>query len=215
MRYRDWQLVNWERQSKEAAESLRNGPGQNLAKMVLPYPVKGNFTPAGWRKVDLNVRNDIKRLLSGAHVNLVIDLSEVSDIDGAGIRALVRGHTSAQRVGGTIRLAAVSAAVSQMLEAARLLDVFESYESVEAAQIASWPWRAMATAAGGVLLCGLLVWVGVRWAGDLSALEGGASGGATTSTPFGGATAAPAAPSQSPQTRVGRRSPSFSTRAVK
>ena len=73
MRYRDWQLVNWERQSKEAAESLRNGPGQNLAKMVLPYPVKGNFTPAGWRKVDLNVRNDIKRLLSGAHVNLVID----------------------------------------------------------------------------------------------------------------------------------------------
>ena len=134
--------------------------------------------------------HQLQQLLRTGHANLIIDLSEVTAIDSAGIRALVRGHTTARRVGGSLRLAAPSPAVSKMLELAHLSGVFESYESVEAARIASWPWRTMATAAGGALLCGLLVWIGVRWAGELSALEAGGAGAAAAPIPFGTTTAA-------------------------
>ena len=132
----------------------------------------------------------LQQLLRNGHADLVVDLSEVSAIDSAGIRALVRGHTTAQRVGGTLRLAAPHPAVSQMLELTHLNHVFESYASVEAARIASWPWRAIGIGAGGALLCGLLVWIGLRWTGELSPLDtGGAGAGAV---PFGGDTALPA-----------------------
>jgi anti-anti-sigma factor len=132
----------------------------------------------------------LQQLLRTGHANVVIDLSEVTEIDGAGVRALVRSHTSAQRMGGTLRLAAPSPAVSQMIELARLQDVFESYDSVETARLASWPWRAMATAAAGAVLCALLVWVGLRLTGDVPAVAD--SGGATAAPlPFGGASPAP------------------------
>ncbi len=49
-------------------------------------------------------------------------------IDSAGIRALVRGHTSAQRAGGSLRLAAARPAVSKVLELSHLASVFESYD---------------------------------------------------------------------------------------
>ncbi|MBF8299653.1 MAG: hypothetical protein HW394_23 [Acidobacteria bacterium] len=133
------------------------------------------------------LEHELQHLLRTGHTSLVLDLSEVSAIDSAGIRALVRGHTTAQRMGGTLRLAAQSPAVSQMLELTHLNGVFESYESVEAAQIASWPWRTIGTMGGGALLCGLLVWVGLRWVGELG---GGGAGGAAAAFPFGSETAA-------------------------
>jgi len=129
----------------------------------------------------------LQQLLRTGRANVVVDLSAVTEIDGAGVRALVRSHTSAQRLGGTLRLAALSPAVSQMLQEARLHDVFDSYESVETARLASWPWRAMGTAIGGALLCGVLVWVGLRVTGDVPALDDGGAGVAGSPLPFGGA----------------------------
>jgi anti-anti-sigma factor len=114
----------------------------------------------------------LQHLLRTGHTHLVIDLSEVPRIDSAGIRALVRAHTTAQRVGGILRLAAPRPAVSEVLETMHLGSVFESYESIQAAQFASWPWRTVATVVGGTALCVLLVLIGFRWAGDL-AFEGG------------------------------------------
>src|SRR6185436_9999130 len=89
------------------------------------------------------------------------------------------------------RLAAPHANVSEMLKVTHLDGVFESYASVEAARIASWPWRTIGVGASGALLCGLLVWIGMRWP---LALAGGGTGGEAGATPFGGATttAAPA-----------------------
>jgi hypothetical protein len=43
----------------------------------------------------------------------VVDLSGVPAIDSAGMRAPVRGHTTARRVGGTLRLAAPNPAVAK------------------------------------------------------------------------------------------------------
>ena len=117
----------------------------------------------------------LQQLLRSGRTRLVVDLSAVEAIDSAGIRALVRAHTTAQRVGGILRLAAARPAVRQVLEASHLGAVFESYESIQAAQFASWPWRTVAIAAGGAGLCALLVFIGLRWTGDPAV--GGEGGG--------------------------------------
>jgi len=115
-------------------------------------------------------------------------MTAVDAIDSAGIRALVRGHTSARRVDGTLRLAAAKAAVSAVLDLSHLSGVFETYDSVDAAKIAAWPWSAIKVAAGGTALCGVLVWIGLRWPAELagvgdfgSVLTGGSTGAPTVS----------------------------------
>jgi anti-anti-sigma factor len=113
----------------------------------------------------------VQQLFRAGYRDLVVDLSGVRAIDSAGIRAFVRGHTSAQRVGGTLRLAAAPPAVSRVLELANLAGVFEIYPSVEAARMASWPWRTIRIAVAGTVLCTALVWAGVRWPLELSGLS--------------------------------------------
>jgi anti-anti-sigma factor len=112
----------------------------------------------------------LQQLFRSGYRHLVVDLSGVSAIDSAGIRALVRGHTTGQRVGGTLRLAAAPAGVARVFELAHLSGVFEIYESVEAARIASWPWRTIRIATAGAVLCGALVWGGLRWPVELTGI---------------------------------------------
>jgi anti-anti-sigma factor len=106
---------------------------------------------------------NVRSLFRTGHRHLIVDLSGVPRIDSAGIRALVRGHTTAQRVGGSLRLAAPPPHVLKVLDVTHLAPVFEIYGSVEAARLAAWPWRAIRIALAGVLLCGALVWMGLRW----------------------------------------------------
>jgi anti-anti-sigma factor len=113
----------------------------------------------------------VQQLFRNGYRNLVLDLSGVRSIDSAGIRALVRGHTSAQRVGGSLRLAAATPAVNKVLELSHLAGVFETYDSIEAARMASWPWRAIRIVAFATLLCGALVWAGLKWPLELTGLS--------------------------------------------
>ncbi len=110
----------------------------------------------------------LQRLVRDGYRNLVVDLSDVTAIDSAGIRALVRGHTSARRVEGTLRLAAARPKVTEVLELSHLSGIFEMHESLEAAKMAAWPWAAIRAAAGGTALCAVLVWTGLRWPAELA-----------------------------------------------
>jgi anti-anti-sigma factor len=112
-----------------------------------------------------------RQLYRSGQRHLVIDFKRVPAIDSAGIRALVRGHTTAQRVEGTLRLAALPARVRQTLEASNLASVFDIYDSTEAARIASWPWRAIRITLSGAILCGTLVWLGLRWPNQLAGIS--------------------------------------------
>ena len=116
----------------------------------------------------------LQQLYRTGYRHLVVDLSGVTAIDSAGIRAFVRGHTTAQRVGGTLRLAAAPKAVSHVLELAHLAGVFEIFASVEAARMAAWPWPRIRVAAAGAMLCGTLVWAGLTWPAELSGIGEGA-----------------------------------------
>jgi len=117
------------------------------------------------------IERDIKERFRSGQKHVIIDLSGVAAIDSAGIRALVRGHITAQRRGGSLRLAAMRPVVSRVLETARLSSIFVVYESVEAARLAGWPWRKLRVLAAGVALCTVLVWAGLKWPLQLMGLD--------------------------------------------
>ena len=117
--------------------------------------------------------SQLRQLYRNGHRHLVIDLTGVSMIDSAGIRALVRGHTTAQRMQGTLRLAALKPRVREMLDASHLGGVFDVYESTEAARLAAWPWRTIRVAIAGAVLCTALVWAGIKWPVQLAGIDVG------------------------------------------
>jgi len=128
----------------------------------------------------------LQQLIRAGYRNLVVDLAAVEAIDSAGIRALVRAHTSSRRVDGTLRLAAARRRVSEVIDLSHLGGIFQIYESVDAAKIAAWPWDAIRAAAGGTALCTALVWAGLRWQVELSGFGQAlttAIAGATTDPP--------------------------------
>ncbi|HEY7058642.1 MAG TPA: STAS domain-containing protein [Vicinamibacterales bacterium] len=102
-------------------------------------------------------------LFAGGCHHLVVDLRGVAGIDSAGVRALVRGHTTAQRMGGTFTLVAPTAAVLDVLRLSRLDSVFHIRESLEEARISRVPWPGLRLTVLGAALCGTLWWAGVRW----------------------------------------------------
>jgi anti-anti-sigma factor len=114
---------------------------------------------------------DIQQLFRTGRRHLIIDLGGVSMIDSGGIRALVRGHTTAQRLGGSLRLAAIRPAVLQVLAASRLSSIFATYASVDAARLAAWPWRNVRIFVAGAALCTALVWIGLKWPLQLTGLD--------------------------------------------
>ena len=117
------------------------------------------------------IERDIQQLFRSGQQHVIVDLSGVAAIDSGGIRALVRGHITAQRRGGTLRLAAVRPTVSRVLETARLSSILEVYESVDSARFAAFPWRNVRVLAAGVALCTTLVWIGLKWPLELTGLE--------------------------------------------
>jgi anti-anti-sigma factor len=118
----------------------------------------------------------VQVLLAEGYRDLVVDLSGVDRIDDAGIRGLVRGYTTAQRLGGNLRLTGLNDGVRAFLKTTRLDTVFTIFDSLEAAQKRVWPWHAFGVAAGGSLLCVALVWGGLTWP-VRSAVAGGIDAG--------------------------------------
>ena len=114
---------------------------------------------------------EIQQLFRRGQRHLIIDMSGVPSMDSAGIRALVRGHTTSQRLGGSLRLAALPPTVVTVLEASRLASVFETYKSVDAARLAAWPWKKVRVLLAGAALCTGLVWVGLRWPLQLTGID--------------------------------------------
>jgi anti-anti-sigma factor len=112
--------------------------------------------------------SQLRELYRDGQRHIVIDFTRVPAIDSAGIRALVRGHTTAQRLEGTLRLAALPSRVRDVLAASHLANVFDIYDSTEAARIASWPWRSIRIALSGIALCGSLVWLGIQFQNELA-----------------------------------------------
>ena len=77
------------------------------------------------------LRTKLKELLSQGKTRLVLDLSEVTYIDSAGLGTLVAGFTSAQNQGANLKLANLTKRFSEQLNITKLVTVFDVYDSVE------------------------------------------------------------------------------------
>ena len=106
------------------------------------------------------LERSIQRLIADGYRRLVVDLDGVSRIDGGGVRALVRGYTTAKRMGGSFRLARANAEVRAYLRDSHLDTIFSISDSIEEAQARVWPWRTIAFAVAGGAFCLALVWGG-------------------------------------------------------
>ena len=105
----------------------------------------------------------VQELFRDGHHHLAVDLHGVSRIDSAGIRALVRGHTTAQRLGDSFKLVAPNEHVRTLLHVLHLDTVFAIYDSIDAARERERSWKRLATTAGGAALCLALLLGGLRW----------------------------------------------------
>lgn len=132
----------------------------------------------------------VQRLLRDGHKHLLVDLRSVPRIDSAGVRALVRGYTTAQRVGASFSLLGPTPHVLSVLQVARLDTIFTIYDSIADARRREVRWDRLLIIVAGAALCGALVWAGFRWPSAIEPstgtdLTGGTGGsGVTVHRPF-------------------------------
>ena len=137
--------------------------------MAVPQQIAGGhlvLTPrqpllAGGAAEDFEA--SVKRLLAQGYRLLIADMSGVSSIDSAGVRALVRAHTSAGRVDGWFRIANPSEKTVEMLKLARLDSVLSIYASVAEAKHRPVAWRDAVTIMAGIAACLAIAAIGLFW----------------------------------------------------
>jgi anti-anti-sigma factor len=116
-------------------------------------------------QIQVNYRQGVQSIL--------VDMRAVPEIDSAGVRALVRGHTTAERLGRRFCLVGPNAKVRDVLRLSLLDHVFTISDSVTVARERPFPWATLVTAAG-VLLVGVgLVVTGYVWPPRLETDAGG------------------------------------------
>ena len=72
-------------------------------------------------------------LLTQGVQHLITDLQEVTNIDSTGIRSVIRGYTTAHRLGVGFRLAGLKPIVRTVMQVTHLDTIVPMYETVEAA----------------------------------------------------------------------------------
>ncbi len=78
-------------------------------------------------------KNALDESFASGDAQIVINLAEVPLIDSSGIGVLVRSQSSARAQGGSIKLVQPTAYAIKTLKMVGLLDLFEVYDSEEAA----------------------------------------------------------------------------------
>jgi anti-sigma B factor antagonist len=84
-------------------------------------------------EADFHFIEYVNALVADGRVRIVLDLREVIGIDSGGVGTLVAKLLSTRRVGGDLRLAALSDRTRRVLEITRLLTVFYVFETADAA----------------------------------------------------------------------------------
>jgi|CXWL01.1.fsa_nt_gi anti-sigma B factor antagonist len=86
---------------------------------------------------DQELRGAIAQALESGHKFLVLNMGEVPYMDSAGLSELVRSYVAVGKRGGKIVLVDLTRKVQDLLTIAKLLTVFETFDS-EAAALASF-----------------------------------------------------------------------------
>jgi len=79
------------------------------------------------------IRHTVSDLLVNGGRKIVLNLTDVNYIDSSGVGELVRTHTTVTREGKQLKLLNLTKKIREILVIARLLTVFQVYESEQAA----------------------------------------------------------------------------------
>ncbi|HXN25423.1 MAG TPA: STAS domain-containing protein [Candidatus Dormibacteraeota bacterium] len=80
-----------------------------------------------------SLREKVKSLLAAGKKKIVLNMSNVTYIDSAGLGTLVASHHSAKTQGSGLRLSNLGAKFQEVLQVTKLLTVFEVFDSETAA----------------------------------------------------------------------------------
>jgi anti-sigma B factor antagonist len=94
------------------------------------------------------MREAVKGLMAAGKKKVVLDMSNVTYIDSAGLGILVAAYVSAKTQGASIRLCALGHKFHEILQITRLLTIFEVYDT-QAAAISSFLANHASTAVAG------------------------------------------------------------------
>jgi len=83
------------------------------------------------------LREKVKGLLAAGKKQIVLNMSNVTYIDSAGLGTLVASHHSARSQGAGLKLSNLGTKFQEVLQVTKLLTVFEVYDS-EAAAVRSF-----------------------------------------------------------------------------
>ncbi len=79
------------------------------------------------------LKERISNLIQQGHRKLLLNLEGVPYVDSAGLGEIVRTYTTVSRQGGKLKLVNLTKRITDLLAITKLLTVFETYESEDAA----------------------------------------------------------------------------------
>ena len=82
---------------------------------------------------DTLLKDKLHSLLHRGKKNVLLNLSDVSYVDSAGLGALVSAYTTVTREGGSLKLVNITRKLQDLLSITKLLTVFETFDSEDEA----------------------------------------------------------------------------------
>ena len=107
----------------------------------------------------------IQDVFKAGYEHVVIDLRGVPTADSAGIRALVRGHTTAQRLSRRFTVVSPNPKVMELLELSLLTRVLEVVDTLVDAKTKTIAWDRVWAGFAVALVGSALVAIGMKWPG--------------------------------------------------
>lgn len=83
---------------------------------------------------NVSLRERVSHLVEGGHTRIILNLEHVDYIDSVGLSSLVVSFTAARKKGGDLKLLNLTKRVKDLLQITRLITVFETFETLAAAQ---------------------------------------------------------------------------------
>ena len=78
---------------------------------------------------DVLLKDKVQSLLQQGQTKIVLDLSNVSYVDSAGLGELVQAYATTRNRGGALKLHSVTKRLKDLLVVTKLLTVFETFDS--------------------------------------------------------------------------------------
>ncbi|MGE5798211.1 MAG: STAS domain-containing protein [Ignavibacteria bacterium] len=75
----------------------------------------------------------LHKLIDEGKKNIVVDLSDVKFMNSSGLGMLIGGLTTVKKSDGSFKLARVTEKIESLLIITKLITIFESFDSIEAA----------------------------------------------------------------------------------